>query len=256
MMFRDPLKELSEILESLGTIICYDASHVGGLIAGNKFQDPLREGAQIMTMSSHKCLPGPQGGMILSKDEYGEKIKETTFPSLVSNHHNHHVAGKAIALAEFIEYGNAYAEQIIKNSKSLAESLYNRGLDVLGSKLGFTESHQIAVDVSKYGLGGDLEKKLEDSNIIVNRQLLYGDVKKGLNYLNPSGIRIGVQEVTRLGMRESEMDQIAELITKVIIKKENSEKIKNDLIELRKNFQKVHYCFESTRDAYEYIKIR
>lgn len=256
ILFKDPVKELADYLKSIGTVVCYDAAHVGGLIAGGAFQDPLREGASIMTMSTHKCLPGPQGGLIVSDATHGETIKETTFPSTVSNHHNHHVAGKAVTLAEMLTFGKEYAEQIVRNAKALGQSLYERGLGVVGEKRGFTESHQIAVDVSKYGLGGDIERKLEDAGIIVNRQLLFLDLKKGLHYQNPSGVRIGVQEITRLGMKESEMAEIAELMARVIIRGEETQKVKQDVAELRHPFQKVHYCFESTRDAYEYIVVK
>ena len=88
---------------------------------------------------------------------------------------------------------------------------------ILGEKNGFTESHQIAVDVSKYGDGGTFEEKLETAGIIANRQLLPGDIKAGRDYLHPGGIRLGTQELTRLGMKESEMQQIAEYISKIII---------------------------------------
>ncbi len=254
-LFPHPVKELSDFLHSYNIYVNYDGAHVAGLIAGNQFQDPLREGADSMTMSSHKTLWGPQGGIIVSLEKYGESIKKAIFPGNTSSHHLHHVAGKAIALSEIIEFGEEYAKQVIKNAKMLAYSLANYGFNVLGEKRGYTESHQLAVDISKYGDGGNIEKDLEKCNIILNRQLLPGDIKEGRNYLHPSGIRIGVPEVTRLGMKENEMHEIATFIKKIVIDKQDGSKILHDVIEFRKRFQKVQYAFDNETSAYEYIQL-
>lgn len=254
-LFPHPVKELSEFLHNYNIYINYDGAHVAGLIAGNQFQDPLKEGADSMTMSSHKTLWGPQGGIIVSLEKYAESIKKAIFPGNTSSHHLHHVAGKAIALAEIQEFGKEYAKQVIKNAKMLAYSLSNAGFKVLGEKRGFTESHQLAVDVSKYGDGGTIEKDLENCNIILNRQLLPGDIKEGKNYLHPSGIRIGVPEVTRLGMKESEMQEIASFIKKVVIDKQDHDKVLENVKEFRKNFQRVQYAFDNETLAYKYIQL-
>ena len=254
-LFPHPVKELSDFLHSYNIYVNYDGAHVAGLIAGNQFQDPLREGADSMTMSSHKTLWGPQGGIIVSLEKHGESIKKAIFPGNTSSHHLHHVAGKAIALSEIIEFGEEYAKQVIKNAKMLAYSLANYGFNVLGEKRGYTESHQLAVDISKYGDGGNIEKDLERCNIILNRQLLPGDIKEGRNYLHLSGIRIGVPEVTRLGMKENEMHEIATFIKKIVIDKQDSSKILHDVIEFRKRFQKVQYAFDNETSAYEYIQL-
>ena len=214
-LFPHPVKELSEFLHERNVYINYDGAHVAGLIAGGQFQDPLREGVDSMTMSSHKTLWGPQGGIIVSVEKYSDPIKKAIFPGNTSSHHLHHVAGKAVALAESLEFGEEYAKQVIKNAKMLAYSLANHGFNVLGEKRGYTESHQLAVDVSNYGDGGTIEKDLEKCNIILNRQLLPGDIKEGRNYFHPSGVRIGVPEVTRLGMKEDEMQEIATFIRKL-----------------------------------------
>jgi glycine hydroxymethyltransferase len=254
-LFPHPVKELSDFMHDHGMYINYDGAHVAGLIAGGEFQDPLKEGADSMTMSSHKTLWGPQGGIIVSLEKHADPIKKAIFPGNTSSHHLHHVAGKAIALAETLEFGEEYAKQVIKNAKMLAYSLSNFGFRVLGEKRGFTESHQLAVDVSKYGDGGNIEKELEKCNIILNRQLLPGDIKEGRNYLHPSGIRIGVPEVTRLGMKENEMYEIASLIKKIVIDKQDSRKVLQSVKELRKNFQKVQYAFDNETAAYEYIQL-
>jgi len=254
-LFPHPVKELAEYLHNNKIFINYDGAHVAGLIAGNQFQDPLKEGADAMTMSSHKTLWGPQGGIIVSMGKFANDIKKAIFPGNTSSHHLHHVAGKAIALAESLEFGEAYAKQVIKNAKMLAYSLANYGFNVLGEKRGYTESHQLAVDVSNYGDGGNIEKDLEKCNIILNRQLLPGDIKEGRNYFHPSGIRIGVPEVTRLGMKENEMQEIATFIKKVVIDKQEPSNILQKVIEFKKNFQKVQYAFDNEAKAYEYIQL-
>ncbi|MCH7965929.1 MAG: serine hydroxymethyltransferase [Thaumarchaeota archaeon] len=255
-LFPHPVKELSDFLKSYDIHINYDAAHVAGLIAGGKFQDPLREGADTMTMSTHKTLFGPQGGLVLGFEKDEEVIKKATFPGLTSSHHIHHMAGKAVAFAEFLEFGKDYADQVIKNAKSFAEALSEMGFKVLGEKRGFTKSHQIAVNVLDYSDGGKVEAELEKANIIVNRQLIPGDIKAGRNYFHPSGIRLGVSEITRLGMKKSEMQEIASLIKQVVIEKKDPKKILQKVKALRKNYQKVKFCFDNKLGAYEYVKLR
>ena len=255
-LFPHPLKELSDFLKSYDMHINYDGAHVAGLIAGKKFQDPLREGADTMTMSTHKTLFGPQGGIILGSKEYEEVIKKSVFPGMTSSHHIHHVAGKAVAFAEALEFGKDYATQVIKNAKTLAEALSNVGFRVLGEKKGFTKSHQIAVNVLDYSDGGQVELDLERANIVVNRQLIPGDIKAGRNYFHPGGIRLGVSEVTRLGMKRDEMEEIASFMKHVIIDKKDPKRVLGKVRALRRNHQKAKFCFDKKLGAYEYVKLR
>ena len=254
-LFPHPVKELSNFMHDHGMYINYDGAHVAGLIAGGEFQDPLKEGADSMTMSSHKTLWGPQGGIIVSFEKHADVIKKAIFPGNTSSHHLHHVAGKAIALAESLEFGKDYAKQVIKNAKALAEALVGYGFGVLGEKRGYTASHQIAVDVSKFGDGGSVEKNLEKANIILNRQLLPGDIKAGRHYMHPGGVRIGVPETTRLGMKQSEMKEIAHFIKRVVVDLQDPRIVAKDVADFRKQFQKVQYAFDNTLGAYEYINL-
>jgi glycine hydroxymethyltransferase len=254
-LFPHPVKELKNFMHDHGMYINYDGAHVAGLIAGGEFQDPLKEGADSITMSSHKTLWGPQGGIIVSSEKHAESIKKAIFPGNTSSHHLHHVAGKAIALAESLEFGKDYAKQVIRNAKTLAEALAEFGFTVMGEKRGYTASHQIAVDVSGFGDGGTIEKELEKANIILNRQLLPGDIKAGRHYMHPSGIRIGVPETTRLGMKESDMKEIARFIKRIIIDNQYPNKVATDVADFRKQFQKVQYTFDNTIGAYEYVNL-
>jgi len=255
-LFPHPVKELADFLKGYNIHINYDAAHVAGLIAGGEFQDPLREGVDTMTMSTHKTLFGPQGGLVLAFEKNAEVIKKATFPGLTSSHHIHHMAAKAVTFAEALEFGKDFAAQTIKNAKALAEELNNLGFKILGEKKGFTQSHQAVVNVLDYGDGGKIEADLEKANIIVNRQLIPGDLKAKRHYMNPGGIRLGSSEVTRLGMKESDMQQIASLIKNVVIDNKDAKEVASHVLELRKNFQKTQYCFDNKLGAYEYVKLR
>ena len=254
--FPHPVKELADTIHSAGATVAYDAAHVAGLIGGGQFQDPLREGADVVSLSTHKTFFGPQHGGVLSWEKHAEKIKRAAFPGMLSNHHLHAVAGVTIACAELLEFGREYTSQIVKNAKALGQALYERGFNVLAEHKGFTQSHVILIDITKHGDGGTIEETLEKANVIINRNLLPWDIKEGRHFMHPGGIRLGVSEITRLGMKESEMTEIAEFIKRVIIDKEPPEKVKADVMEFRKDYQKVHYCFENATEAYKYIKIR
>jgi glycine hydroxymethyltransferase len=258
-LFPHPVKELGEVAREVGANIGYDAAHVSGLIGSGYFQDPLREGVDVMTMSTHKTLPGPQHGTLVSnREDLIETLRSCAFPALLSNHHLHNVAGLAIAFAEMLEFGKKYHKNVIDNAKSLGEALYDQGLNVLMEHKGFTESHQIVVDITNFqkniGLGGDIEKLLERANIILNRNLLPYDIAEGRHYQNPGGLRIGTSEVTRLGMGKSEMIDLAEFFKKLLIDKKNPEDVKKEVTEFRKQFQEIKYCFQSPNSAYEYFK--
>jgi glycine hydroxymethyltransferase len=258
-LFPHPVKELGEVAKEVGAYVGYDAAHVAGLIGSGYFQDPLREGADAMTMSTHKTLPGPQHGMLASnREDLIDTLRSCAFPALLSNHHLHNVAGLAITLAEMLEYGKDYHKNVIENAKALGQALHERGFKVLMEHKGFTESHQIVVDITEFektiGLGGDIERLLEKANIILNRNLLPYDISQGRHYQNPGGLRIGTSEITRLGMGKSEMVDIAELIKKLVIDKEDPKKIRTEVIDFRGDFQEIQFCFQKSSKAYEYLK--
>jgi glycine hydroxymethyltransferase len=254
--FPHPVKEFREIADEYDMKIGYDSAHVSGLIAAGRFQDPLREGADIMTASTHKTMPGPQHGIVLSKAEFAEPIKKASFPGMLSNHHLHNVAGLAVVLAEMTEFGDAYMDQILKNAKALAQSLHERGWKVIAEDKGFTESHVVLADISGSPMknGRTVEEELENANIVINRNLLPWDKKMGRDYKTPGGIRLGTSEMTRLGMKESEMDAIAELMHRVVMKGEDVNKIAAEVAEFRKDYQKVHYAFDTDTPAYAHLR--
>lgn len=247
-LFPHPVKEAREAADEVGAKVMYDGAHVLGLIAGGKFQDPLKEGADVVAGSTHKTFPGPQGGIILCKNDISHKIDDAVFPGVVSNHHLHHLAALGIATAEMLEFGSAYAGQTIKNAKALAQSLHEEGFNVLCEDLGFTESHQVAMDVSNIGDVAKLAKSLESNNIILNKNLLPWD---DVNHSDdPSGLRMGTQELTRRGLKESEMAEVAAFIKKVAV---DGADVKDDVSEFMSQYNKVHYAFRED-DAYKYIE--
>lgn len=249
-LFPHPIREAREACDEVGASIVYDGAHVLGLIAGGQFQDPLREGADVVTGSTHKTFPGPQGGIILCQKKHADVIDEAVFPGTVSNFHLHHKAALAITLAEMKKFGKAYARQIVKNAQALGAYMDEMGFSVLCKGLGYTQSHQIAVDVSKNGGGSKWAMKLEQANIITNKNLFPWDHVNGTD--NPSGLRLGTQELTRIGMKEREMKEVAKLFKRVIIDREQPEKVKKDVIHLKSQYQTVQYCFDGD-GAYEFL---
>ena len=150
-LFPTPMEELAEAAHEVGATVMYDGAHVLGLVAGGQFQDPLREGADVMTGSSHKTFPGPQGGFVLSDsgdEKLHRRLNSGIFPGGCSSYHLHHVAGKVVALSEFEEYGEQYASDIVSNAKALGSALASEGFDGLAEERGFTASHPV---VTRHG---------------------------------------------------------------------------------------------------------
>ncbi|MCS7123980.1 MAG: hypothetical protein NZ932_00975 [Candidatus Bathyarchaeota archaeon] len=227
ILFPHPVKELAAVARENNAIVGFDGSHVLGLIAGKQFQDPLKEGAHALFGSTHKSFFGPQGGIILADKEHGEKMKEKIYPRFVDNAHWNRIAALTLALAEMKRFGRDYAEQVIRNAKSLAKTLHDYGFPVRCARLGFTESHQVIMDFGGYGRGKEVAGKLQEANIIVD-----------------CVIRIGTCEVTRRGMKEGEMAKVAELIKRVVLDGENPETVKKDVVKLCLEFQDIEYCFK------------
>lgn len=229
--FPHPVKELAETAHSVGTTLAYDGSHVLGLIAGEQFQDPLKEGADILLGSTHKTLPGPQGGILLVREdmELAERIDLTlrSPPVLVDNYHHHRVAALAMTLAEILHFGKAYAQKVVQNAQTLARNLHECGISIVGASKGYTRSHQVLFEMEKPEHGHQIRDHLEEADIIAD-----------------AGVRLGTQEVTRRGMREKEMVQIAELISKVLVEQVPSKQVKRQVHMLTQQFKDVHYCFD------------
>ena len=226
-LFPHPVRELSRVAHEVGAHVGYDGSHVMGLIAGKKFQDPLREGASALFGSTHKSFFGPQGGIIVADQNHAEVIKKRVSREFVDNAHWNRVAALTLALAEMKMFGKEYAKQVVKNSQALGKALAEHGFPVKCPQLGYTCSHQVFLEYGVYKQGQAIAEKLEKANIIVD-----------------CGVRLGVCEATRRGMKEDKMEGVAELMKRVIIDHEDPGQVKKDTMKLMKDFQRIEYCFK------------
>ncbi len=240
LLFPQPLKELVQVCKDLNILTLFDASHVAGLIASGHYPNPFDDGFDIMTMTTCKTIPGPQHAFVLSRSQFSEKLKRAAFPGFLSGHHLNETVASIFAMEEFKVFGTEYSDQILKNSKDLARNLSESGFDVVAKDKGFTETHMFLIDISTIMPAYDAEKILEQANIFVNKNLLPFDK----SFTHPRGLRLGTPEITRLGMKEKDMATIAGFISRLLIKRENPEIIKNEVRIFREKFKKIHYCNE------------
>ena len=243
-LFPFPVRQMSEIIAEWGGRVFFDGAHQLGLIAAGLFQDPIREGAAVLTGSAGKTFSGPQSGVIVWDDpKLTAPFTQAIFPTLVATHQVNRVAALAAATAEMLAFGKDYMTQIVRNAKALGAALHQRGVPILGAHKGFTETQQVIADVRQFGGGLEVAQRLARANLITNKNLIPSDTPE--NWDRPGGLRMGSIEVTRLGMREAEMEQIAEFIARVVVEKAAPENVLEDVIEFRHPYQKLYYCFEN-----------
>jgi len=200
ILFPYDVKPVAEACRAVGATLVYDGSHVLGLIAGGEFQKPLKQGVHILYGSTHKSFFGPQGGLIVtdSKD-LDDKVRKNLTWRVVDNVHWNRVASLGQALLEMKRYGPQYAKQVVKNSKRLGKELMERGFPIMFEELGFSQSHQLLMDKGEvkaiYGLTiNDFSIRLEKSNLIID-----------------SVGRLGTAEITRLGLKEKDIPELADM---------------------------------------------
>jgi glycine hydroxymethyltransferase len=225
ILFPHPVEQIAKACRETGTMLAFDGSHVMGLIAGGAFQQPLKEGARILVGSTHKSFFGPQGGIIAAFKPEGEQMKETIFPAIMDNAHWNRIAALAQALLEMKKFGRKYAAQVIRNSRALAEALDERGIPVRCKDYGYTASHQVLLDMDRLKDSAQVPDKLEQANVIVDR-----------------GIRLGTSEMTRRGMREGDMNDVAEIIARVIRSQETVSAARRKATALARKFRQVRYA--------------
>jgi len=239
ILFPFRLKELREIADEIDAKILYDGAHIGPLITSGMFQDPLREGADILTTGTHKLMGGPVGRMILTNDEVlAREVLQLTYPAFIQTRDQNKYAAAAYVLAEMLEFGKEYARQIVSNAKALARALDREGFDIVGKDKGYTMTHQVFIDAKDLG-AAKVEKACLECNLLLHKTYLLGDEKTGV----PRGLRLSVQETTRLGMKEKEMEQVAHFIRRAV-DGEETDKIADKIEEFLKDFQTIPYSFE------------
>lgn len=216
-LFPQPVREIRLAMARMpDAYLVYDASHVMGLVAAGRFQDPLGEGADIVFGSTHKTFPGPQGGMIFTnREDLIRRVSDVVYPGLVTNHHPFRMPGLGLALAEMQAFGPAYADRIVANSQALGAALAALGVPCVtdgspppdGPR--YSRSHTLLVRVAEFGTAEVVAGRLEAAGIITTGSLLP-------EALGGQGIRVGTQEVSRRGMTGSDMAEVAGLIAEAL----------------------------------------
>jgi glycine/serine hydroxymethyltransferase len=244
-LYPEPIRQLRSHIQSMADyrpLVMYDAAHVLGIL-GSQFQDPLAEGADVVTGSTHKTFFGPQRGIIASNMDVDspmhklwKEITARTFPGSTSNHHLGTQLAMLAATIEMNAFKDAYQSRVLSNAQAFAKHCAAQGIPVEGGEAeGYTLTHQVLIRVSEFGDAKEIATRLESNNIITNYQALPGDV----TFYRPSGIRMGVQEMTRYGMKENDFEQLARLIAGVVLRNKD---VSNEVSDYRRNFSKMEFC--------------
>jgi glycine/serine hydroxymethyltransferase len=223
----------------------YDGAHVLGIL-GPLFQDPLAEGADIVTGSTHKTFFGPQRGIIAANMSESAPFRKLwtdivarTFPGSTSNHHLGTQLAMLAATIEMNAFKNDYQKQVLANARAFAGSLSAQGIPVEGGEAeGYTRTHQVVIRVQAFGDAKEIASRLEANNIITNYQALPGDE----TFYHPSGIRMGIQEMTRYGMKEADFDNLARLTADIVLQKKSAA---DEVAEFRSRFCNMEYCLDT-----------
>ncbi|MBI9085394.1 MAG: glycine cleavage system aminomethyltransferase GcvT [Desulfobacterales bacterium] len=247
-LHREPVAEIRRMVDELGIActVMYDMAHVLGL-AGPCFQDPFKEGAHLVTGSTHKTYFGTQRGVIAGnwaesdlEFELWEAIGRRAFPGSVSNHHLGTLVGLLMAAYEMNAFKESYQKAVIDNAKAFATALKDCGLDVAGDPaISFTETHQVIVRVG-YARGPEIARRLEENNIVVN----YQAVPEEEGFTASGALRMGVSEMTRFGMGPADFGQIARFIHDVVVK---DRQIGKAIADFRGRFVDMQYCFSGSQ---------
>ncbi len=241
----EPIREIQDCARSILTytpLVMYDGAHVLGIL-GPLFQQPLAEGAEIVTGSTHKTFWGPQRGIVAARlpedapyRKLWSEIVARVFPGSTSNHHLGTQLAMLAATIEMNAFRDAYQAQVLSNARAFARACAAQGIPVEGGEPeGYTRTHQVILRVSSFGDAKEIASRLEANNIITNYQALPGDA----TFYHPSGIRMGVQEMTRFGMKEADFEGLARLIAGIVLKKSRPAA---DVAAYRKTFSKMEYC--------------
>jgi glycine hydroxymethyltransferase len=243
-LFPFPLQEMSEIIAEWGGHLFFDGAHQLGLVAGGQFQDPLREGAAVMTGSAGKTFSGPQSGVLVWNDpQLTRPLTTAIFPVLAATHQVNRVAALAASTAELLAFGQVYMAQIVANARALGAALEKRGIPVLAAHKGYTTTHQIIANVRQFGGGLEVAHRLAKANLITNKNLIPGDRPE--DWDRPGGLRLGTIEITRLGMNQPEMEAIADFMARILVQGEDPEQVGQEVIDFRAAYQTLYYCFEN-----------
>ena len=226
-------KRFREIADEVGAYLMVDMAHIAGLVAAGLHPSPIPY-AHVTTTTTHKTLRGPRGGLILSSNEMNEKFNfnKAVFPGIQGGPLMHVIAAKAVCFKEALQPEfKEYQQQIVKNAKALCEGLKKRGVKIVS---GDTDNHLMLVDLTEAGVSGkELEKRLDDAHVTCNKNTIPNDPRSPFV---TSGVRLGTPAVTTRGMKEDDMDRIAEIIAMVIQSEDNVEKARTMVAELTEKY--------------------
>ncbi len=237
-LFPHPVREIRQIADEVGAWVLFDAAHLSGMIAGRAWQQPLEEGAHVMTMSTYKSLGGPASGLaITNHEELARRIDAIAYPGLTANFDVAKSACLAMALLDWKEYGQAYAAEMAATAHALAEALSARGVPVFARQQGMTQSHQFAVEAGRYGGGQAAAKLLARANIL--------SCGIGLPVMpvagDTNGLRIGTPEIVRWGMGVEEMAKVGGFVADVLEGRRDVEEVGRDVTAFRGRFTKLRF---------------
>ncbi|MCX7382780.1 MAG: aminotransferase class I/II-fold pyridoxal phosphate-dependent enzyme [Alphaproteobacteria bacterium] len=237
-LFPHPIADIRAIADEVGAIVMFDAAHLSGMIAGHAWQQPLAEGAHIMTMSTYKSLGGPPAGLIVSNDAgLMQRIDAIAYPGLTANFDAAKSAALAMGLLDWKVHGRAYAAHMAATAHALADALARRGLPVFARDRGLTQSHQFAIEAAPYGGGQAASKTLRAANILAcGIGLPLADIDGDVN-----GLRLGTPEIVRWGMGPEHMDHLASLIADSLTGARNPQSIAHDVTTFRRPFNRLHF---------------
>jgi len=257
VLHKEPVAEVRQFIDERGlnTVVMYDMAHVLGLI-GPHFQEPFKEGADVVTGSTHKTFYGTQRGVIGSRYEEHEEryalweaILRRTFPGSLSNHHLGTLLGLLMAAYEMNHFKGEYQPKVVGNAKAFARALKDCGLEVAGDpSISFTETHQVLVDVG-YSRGTEMAERLEENNIICNYQAAPDEE----SFSAAGALRMGVSEMTRFGMEAKDFGAVAELIADVVLRGAD---VKEKVKALRSRFLDLRFCFSEEEQAEKVERLR
>lgn len=233
-----PIQEIRAIADEVGALVLFDAAHLCGMIAGQAWQQPLEEGAHLMTMSTYKSLGGPPSGLIVTNDaEIAEKLDRIAFPGMTANFDAAKAAALAITMLDWKAHGRAYAAAMAGTAKALASALAERGLPVFSTAKGHTASHQFAIEAAEFGGGQAAAKRLRRANILTCGIGLPVTAVDG----DMNGLRFGTPEIVRWGMTEKDMPELAALIARGLRGNDAVEDVAADVSAFRRRFTKLHF---------------
>ncbi|MFN8482719.1 MAG: aminotransferase class I/II-fold pyridoxal phosphate-dependent enzyme [Anaerolineae bacterium] len=238
-LFPYSLEVVRQVADEIGAWVLYDAAHMGGLIAGGHFQQPLHEGAHVMTGSTYKSFGGPPSGMILTTSaELADRIERVAYPGMTANFDLSKAAAMIVAVLDLAEFGPQYGAACIANAQALAEALHEFGVTVHHVEgRGFTASQHVAVQALAYGGGNRASALLSGANLLMSSITLpIAELPDDAN-----AIRIGTQEVTRWGMEPADMRTVAQFMARVLVQGEDPARVKPGVVDFRAQFQDLHY---------------